>query len=195
MPDTPSFDPDLTDAHVPPAAPTPPPPSAPPGYAIVGELGRGGMGVVYDAVQTSLHRPCALKMVLGSGHAGTVALIRFLAEAEAVAAIDHPHVVRVFEFGNHAGQPFLAMEKLDGGSLADRLKRTGPLGVAEAVAMMEAVAAGVQAGHDLGIVHRDLKPANILLTSDGMPKVTDFGLAKRDGGSDLTNTHAEMGTP
>ena len=170
-------------------------PPCPPGYEIVGELGRGGMGVVYDAVQVSLHRPCALKMVLGSGHAGTVALVRFLAEAEAVAAIDHPHVVRVFEFGNHAGQPFLAMEKLDGGSLAERLKAGGPLGVAEAVVMLGQIAAGVQAGHDLGIVHRDLKPANILLTSDGTPKVTDFGLAKRDGGAGLTNTHAEMGTP
>ena len=175
--------------------PTPAPVSSPPGYEIVGELGRGGMGVVYDAVQTTINRPCALKMVLGSGHAGSVALVRFLAEAEAVAAIDHPHVVRVFEFGNHGGQPFLAMERLDGGSLADRLKATGPLPVAEAVTLLEKIAAGVQAGHDLGIVHRDLKPANILLAADGTPKVTDFGLAKRDSGSDLTSTQAMMGTP
>jgi hypothetical protein len=169
-------------------------PPCPPGYEIVGELGRGGMGVVYDARQTALNRPVALKMVLAGGHASQVALIRFLVEAEAVAAIDHPHVVRVFEFGNHDGHPFLAMERLDGGSLADRLK-AGPLPVDEAVALLEQIAAGVQAGHDLGIVHRDLKPANILLAADGTPKVTDFGLAKRDGGSDLTNTHAMMGTP
>ena len=198
MPDTATFDDaeaDRTRDHTPPAAATPAPPTAPPGYRIVGELGRGGMGVVYDAVQTTLNRPCALKMVLGSGHAGSVALIRFLAEAEAVAAIDHPHVVRVFEFGNHDGHPFLAMERLDGGSLADRLKASGPLPVADAVALLERVAAGVQAGHDLGIVHRDLKPANILLASDGTPKVTDFGLAKRDSGGDLTATNAMMGTP
>ncbi len=184
----------------PPALPAPPAPpfvaaTAPPGYAILGELGRGGMGVVYDAVQTGLNRPCALKMVLGSGHAGSVALVRFLAEAEAVAAIDHPHVVRVFEFGNHAGQPFLAMEKLDGGTLSDRLRATGALSVGAAVTLLELVAAGVQAGHDLGIVHRDLKPANILLAGDGTPKVTDFGLAKRDGGGDLTDTQAMMGSP
>ena len=199
MAETRSFDDaaDRTRDHTQPAASAPPPAvaSAPPGYRIVGELGRGGMGVVYDAVQTTLNRPCALKMVLGSGHAGSVALIRFLAEAEAVAAIDHPHVVRVFEFGNHDGHPFLAMERLDGGSLADRLKETGPLPVADAVTLLERVAAGVQAGHDLGIVHRDLKPANILLSSDGTPKVTDFGLAKRDSGGDLTATNAMMGTP
>ncbi len=193
--DSDDFDDDFP--AVPPEPPAPPfvAATAPPGYTIAGELGRGGMGVVYDAVQTSLNRPCALKMVLGSGHAGSVALVRFLAEAEAVAAIDHPHVVRVFEFGNHAGQPFLAMERLDGGSLSDRLRATGPLPVGAAVTLLELVAAGVQAGHDLGIVHRDLKPANILLASDGTPKVADFGLAKRDGGGDLTDTQAMMGSP
>jgi serine/threonine-protein kinase len=119
---------------------------------------------------------------------------RFRAEAEAVAAVDHPHVVRVYESGEHGGRPFLALEYCPGGSLADRL-RAGPLPPADAASLLAKVAAGVQAAHAAGVVHRDLKPANVLFAADGTPKVADFGLAKRAGGAELTRTRAVMGTP
>jgi hypothetical protein len=164
-----------------------------PGYTVVRELGCGGMGVVYEAVQSGLRRPVALKMLLPDRRSGGHAAVRFLAEAEAVAAVRHPHVVQVFEFGEHAGRPFLAME-LCPRSLRDVLK-AGPLSYREAARLVSKVAQGVQAAHAQQIVHRDLKPANVLLDPDGEPKVTDFGLAKRGAGSDLTRTHAVLGTP
>src|SRR5579883_687562 len=195
----------------------PPPPSAAappvvPGYEIEGELGRGGMGVVYKARQLSLNRTVALKVVHAADRLDGKSLIRFLAEAEAVASVRHPNVVQVYDFGDHNGRPFLALEFVDGGSLADRLRAAGRLAPAEAAALLAPLARGVQAAHDQGIVHRDLKPGNVLLgTRDAKadtatatwaaagspagPKVTDFGLAKRGAGSDLTRTQAVMGTP
>ncbi len=122
-------------------------------------------------------------------------MIRFLAEAEAVAAVKHPHVVQVYEYGDTGGRPFLAMEYLAGGSLADRLAQTGRFDPKAAAELVGTLAGAVQAAHDLGIVHRDLKPGNVLYDEHGQPKVTDFGLAKRTGGSDLTATQAVMGTP
>ncbi len=166
-----------------------------PSYTIVDELGRGGMGVVYKARQQKLNRTVALKMVLRGAHLTPTDRARFLAEADAVAAIKHPHVVQVFEFGEHGGQPYFAMEFLDGGSLAGRIKDAGRLPPPDAAVMVEKIARGVQAAHDLGIVHRDLKPANVLLDTAGEPKVTDFGLAKRVGGGDLTHTGVIMGSP
>lgn len=163
-----------------------------PGYEVLGELGRGGMGVVYKARQAILNRIVALKMAPQS--AGRQDLARFLTEAEAVAAVDHPHVVRVFEFGDAAGRPFLAMEFLDGGSLADHLRCAGRLDPRVAAGLVGKVSRGVQAAHDAGVVHRDLKPGNVLLDAAGEPKVADFGLAKR-GDADLTRTQAVMGTP
>ena len=153
------------------------------------------MGVVWKARQVKLNRLVALKMVLGEQRAGSKDLIRFLAEAEAVAAVKHPHVVQVYEYGDASGRPFLAMEYLPGGSLADRLERTGRLDPKAAAELVSTLAGAVQAAHDLGIVHRDLKPGNVLYDEHGQPKVTDFGLAKRAGGSDLTATQAVMGTP
>ena len=166
-----------------------------PGYDLLAPLGEGGMGVVWKARQTKLNRLVALKMVLGEQRAGSKELIRFLAEAEAVAAVKHPHVVQVYEYGEANGRPFLAMEYLPGGSLADRLERTGRLDPKAAAELVATLAGAVQAAHDLGIVHRDLKPGNVLFDEHGQPKVTDFGLAKRAGGSDLTATQAVMGTP
>ena len=178
------------------AAPVPGPddPAAPPGYVVERELGRGAMGIVYLARQTALNRPVALKMILANGPAPAANLVRFLAEAEAAAAVDHPHVVRVYDFGQHAGRPFLAMEYLSGGTLAARLE-SGPVPPREAAGLVEKVARGVAAAHALGIVHRDLKPGNVLLGERGEPKVADFGLAKRGTGGDLTHTQAVMGTP
>ncbi len=166
-----------------------------PGYDLLEPLGEGGMGVVWKARQVKLNRLVALKMVLGEQRAGSKDLIRFLAEAEAVAAVKHLHVVQVYEYGDANGRPFLAMEYLPGGSLADRLQRTGRLDSKAAAELVATLAGAVQASHDLGIVHRDLKPGNVLYDECGQPKVTDFGLAKRAGGSNLTATQAVMGTP
>ncbi|VTR96842.1 WD40 repeat domain-containing serine/threonine protein kinase [Tuwongella immobilis] len=164
-----------------------------PGYHLLGLLGRGGMGRVYHAVQQPINRPVALKMV--DQRAQTIDLVRFLAEAEAIAAIDHPSVVRIYEFGEAQGQPYLAMEYLPGGSLADRLQREGPIPSRVAGIILEKLARGIQAAHDAGIVHRDLKPANVLFDGHGQPKIVDFGLAKIDGGSNLTQAEDVLGTP
>src|SRR5262249_13101828 len=120
---------------------------------------------------------------------------RFLVEAEAVAAVRHPHVIQVFDSGESAGLPYLAMEYLDGGSLKDVLNRTPALGPRDAAELVAAVADGVNAVPEAGIVHRDLKPGNILFDEHHKPKVTDFGLAMR-GGVELTQTGVKfLGTP
>jgi serine/threonine protein kinase len=166
-----------------------------PGYALLETLGEGGMGVVYKARQKGLNRLVALKVILGGRGAGPKKLIRFLAEAEAVASIRHPNVVQVHEYGEVDGRPFLAMECLTGGSLADRLKRGGKLEPRAAAGLLAKLARAVQAAHDQGIVHRDLKPSNVLFDAADEPKVADFGLAKLGGGADLTQTESVMGTP
>jgi tetratricopeptide (TPR) repeat protein len=150
--------------------------------------------MVYLARQTGLNRTVALKMVRPDDQGGGQSVIRFLAEAEAVAAVRHPYVVQVYEYGEHAGRPFLALEYLGGGSLADRL-RAGRLDPRAAAELVGKIAAGVGAAHELGIVHRDLKPSNVLLDENGEPKVTDFGLAKRGRQVELTQTGAVLGTP
>src|SRR5947208_7487868 len=153
------------------------------------------MGVVYRARQTKLNRPVALKMVLAGGHAGPAERVRFLAEAEAIAGVQHPGIVQVYEFGTCGEQPYFALELCPGGSLAAKLAGT-PLPPQEAAALVEKIARAVQAAHDSGIVHRDLKPDNVLFAADGSPKVTDFGLARKvEGDSGLTKTGAIMGTP
>lgn len=172
-------------------------PSPPDGYEILGILGEGGMGIVYKVRQTNLNRIVALKVLLGNAPVSQREFIRFRAEAEAVAAIRHPAVVQVFESGEHAGRPFLAMEYLPGGDLANALKSMNrqEQGFYRKVAQLIAkIAMGVNAAHEQGIVHRDLKPANVMLDESGEPKVTDFGIAKRDTGADLTKTNAIMGT-
>jgi tRNA A-37 threonylcarbamoyl transferase component Bud32 len=164
-----------------------------PGFEIIGELGRGGMGVVYKARQVGLNRLVALKRVLGG--AGRAEVARFLGEAEAVATVRHPHVVQVYEFGGSDECPYLVMEYLGGGSLSGAIREAGRLTPEAAAILVEKVARGIQAAHDHGIVHRDVKPANVLFDETGEPKVTDFGLAKRDTQGDLTATNAVMGTP
>ena len=151
-----------------------------PGYVIVDELGRGGMGVVYLARQQRLGRTVALKMILAAEDDSTEAVARFLAEARLIARIKHPHIVEIYQVGDHDGRPFIELEYVAGGSLADRLRGT-PWPAIAAAGLIRSIAAGIGAAHRLGVVHRDLKPANILLTDDGTPKITDFGLAKGIG--------------
>ena len=208
-----------------------------PGYEIQHEVGRGGMGVVYKARQLSLNRPVALKMILSGAHAGATERERFRREAESVASLQNPHIVQIFEIGEANGHLYLALEFVEGGSLAQHLTG-GPWPAAEAAELVELLARAVQFAHNHDIVHRDLKPGNVLLSgvrADGkstksttpsegspaspskdgspatspsqkvaaarsgtIPKITDFGLAKRlrdTANADGTKTGAVMGTP
>jgi WD40 repeat protein len=166
-----------------------------PGFEIEAVLGRGGMGVVYRARHLALKRMVALKMILAGGHAGEADIQRFHIEAEAVARLQHPNIVQVFEVGADRGLPYCALEYVDGGSLGQKLQ-TGPLPPREAAKLVETIAGAIYLAHSRNIIHRDLKPANVLLTADGTPKVTDFGLARQlDADSGQTRTGAIMGTP
>jgi WD40 repeat protein/tRNA A-37 threonylcarbamoyl transferase component Bud32 len=166
-----------------------------PGYEIEGELGRGGMGVVYRARQVKLNRVVALKMILAGDHASDEAGVRFLAEAEAAAKLQHPGVVQVFHIAEHGGNPYIEMEYVAGGSLADRLDGV-PRPPREAAGLIEILARAIAEAHRLGIVHRDLKPGNILLTPEGAPKIADFGLAKlMNADSGMTATESILGSP
>jgi serine/threonine protein kinase/tetratricopeptide (TPR) repeat protein len=160
VPSTPRIAPTIRDFR-PPDRPRGGGPRLVAGYELLEEIGRGGMGVVYKARQVQLDRLVALKMI-GSASASREDLVRFRTEAEAVARLQHPHIVQIHEIGEHEGQPFFSLEYLDGGSL-DRLLTGKPLAHAAAAALVEKLAGAVHYAHERGIIHRDLKPANILL--------------------------------
>ena len=177
-----------------------------PGYELLGELGRGGMGVVYKARHIKLNRVVALKMILARAHASIQERLRFQIEAEAIARLQHPNIVQLHEAGEFEGLPFFSLEFCDGGSLDKLLKkqRSTP---AESAELVETLARAMHYAHLRGVVHRDLKPANILMadsTDHSTPrtlhcahfKITDFGLAKRlDTGHDMSRSGVVMGTP
>ncbi len=164
-------------------------------YAIVRELGKGGMGVVYEAFDTTLKRKVAIKMILDAARAGAEDLERFRREAQAAARVPHPGIVQVFETGEHEGKPFLVMELVEGESFEALLKReaVAPRRVAEIV---RGVAVALEHAHAHHIVHRDVKPANVLLDKEGKPHLTDFGLARDEAvTAQLTVTGDVLGTP
>jgi WD40 repeat protein len=178
------------------------------GLKIVAELGRGGMGIVYQAWQTELNRFVAVKMILSGGDATQSDLVRFRAEAEAIGRVDHPGVVHIYSLGEQEGCPYYTMEFVDGGCLAQKLAGT-PLGPRTAAELVRQVALAAHAAHLRGIIHRDLKPGNILLARSDQgirlgggataytPKIGDFGLAKifRAGIESPTLSGAILGTP
>jgi serine/threonine protein kinase len=164
-------------------------------YELVGEVARGGMGVVYRARQHGLDRLVALKMVLGTGTDQDSGQ-RFLQEARAAAALDHPNVVPIYDTGEINGRAYFTMALIDGPNLRNYAESRGTLPVPEVVALFAQVVEGVAHAHAHGIIHRDLKPANVLMDKDGRPRVTDFGLAKRTAvDSALTATGQVVGTP
>jgi eukaryotic-like serine/threonine-protein kinase len=162
-------------------------------YRIIARLGEGGMGVVYKAEDTRLGRYVALKFLshpeLDSGEIKE----RFLREAQAVAALNHPGICTIYAIEEHQGQPFIAMELVEGGTLDNRLT-AGVLPAAEAIDIVTQIASGMQEAHARGIIHRDIKPGNILITDQGRIKITDFGLARLLQDTRLTRTGTTMGT-
>jgi formylglycine-generating enzyme required for sulfatase activity len=167
-----------------------------PGYEILGILGHGGMGVVYRARQIGANRLVALKMIRAVEHASPTERLRFQIETEAVARLQHPHIVQLYEVGEVRGQPFFSLEFCDGGTLTERLKKQRPT-PRESAQLIETLARAMHYAHLRGVVHRDLKPGNVLLAgSERVAKITDFGLAKRIDAEarDVSQSGAIMGT-
>ncbi len=164
-------------------------------YTLLEELGRGGMGIVYRAIQESLGRTVAVKMLLRRDLASSADLARFRSEAEAAARLDHPGIVSILEVGEHDGLPFYSMRFIEGTTLARRLADRS-ITPRDGAALLAKVADAIQAAHGRGVLHRDLKPSNILIDTAGEPHVSDFGLAKRlEADQSVTHTGAILGTP
>ena len=163
-------------------------------YRIVERLGGGGMGVVYKAVDTRLNRTVALKFLSADQIRDADAAARFRQEAQSASALDHPNICTVFEIDEAPdGQTFIAMAHYEGETLKQRIER-GPLSVGDAVGIARQIAQGLAKAHSAGIVHRDIKPANLIVTTDGIVKILDFGIAKAPGQEELTRTGTTLGT-
>ena len=162
-------------------------------YRILGRLGAGGMGVVYRAEDLTLKRRVALKFVPPHLVDSPEIKERFLIEAQAAAALNHPNICVIYEVGEDEGRPYIAMEYVEGETLRDKVRKA-PLEPGEAVGLIDQVAAGLGEAHGQGIIHRDVKSANIMVTAKGRAKVMDFGLAKLRGGLSLTKSQTIVGT-
>ncbi len=165
-------------------------------FELLEEVGRGGMGIVYRARQQSLGREVAVKLILQGAQASELDKARFQAEVAAAARLEHPNIVSIYEVGEVDGWQFFGMKLIEGQTLAKRIAE-GPVADREAVRLVLDIARAIEYAHQRGVIHRDLKPANILVDQDGVPHVTDFGLAKHmtAGSSSLTQTGAILGTP
>jgi eukaryotic-like serine/threonine-protein kinase len=163
-------------------------------YRLVRRVATGGMGAVWEAEDTVLHRPVAVKVLAEGLAEDAAAAERFRREARAAAGLSHPNVAGVFDYGEDGRAQFLVMELIDGETLADRIRRTGPLTPEEAAAIAAEVADALGAAHEAGLVHRDVKPGNIMLTRRGDVKVMDFGIAAAQWASRLTASGTTIGT-
>ena len=165
-------------------------------YDLLEELAQGGMGIVYKARQRNLNRTVALKMLLPGRVTTDIGRTRFQAEAAAIAELDHPNIVPIYEVGEHSGRPFFSMKLIDGGTLSDLLGNNPRPSLRQLVAILAKVCRAVHFAHQRGILHRDLKPGNVLIDAAGEPFVADFGLAKRLGADEgVTVTGVILGTP
>lgn len=165
-------------------------------YRVLSELGRGGMGVVFLAEHVKLKRLAAVKMILESTAIDPDSIERFESEARAVASLKHDNVIQLYEIGTFKDKPFFALEYASGGTLSDKIREL-PLSPKDAAGTVESLARAMYVAHENGVLHRDLKPSNILMTEDGIPKITDFGLAKLiiEDDQNQTRTGTVMGTP
>ena len=164
-------------------------------YELIGEIGRGGMGVVYLARQIALDRTVALKLLLSGVYSSEAALRRFQVEAAAAAGLQHTNIVAIHDYGEHDGQPFYTMELIVGRNLA-QVSDGRPLAARRAAEILRTLADAVHYAHQRGILHRDLKPSNVLIDEQGRPRITDFGLAKRlDDETGVTLTGQMLGSP
>lgn len=165
-------------------------------YQILGQIGKGGMAFVYKAKDLTIKRIVAIKIIRTDRKLTPASLKRFDREAKFLAKLDHPNIVRLFDYGEHEGLPYFVMEYVDGDTLKKRMGQ--PIKIAEAARMLAPVARGLAFAHELGIIHRDIKPSNILITADGTPKISDFGIAKlaeSEMTMDLTGANVSVGTP
>jgi len=166
------------------------------GYRLVREIASGGMGIVFEAVDVKLKRTVAMKVIRNAHFATLGEAARFRAEMQAIAQLLHPHIVPVYDSGEVDGTPYFTMRLAEGGSLAEKLQKSGAMAEHDAIVMMIHIAQAVQHSHDRGVLHRDLKPGNILLDAEGGPLLADFGLAKQlsEGGSLITRSGLQVGT-
>ncbi|MDD1778311.1 MAG: serine/threonine protein kinase, partial [Candidatus Helarchaeota archaeon] len=162
-------------------------------YKILEKLGEGGMGIVYKARDTKLDRNVALKFLHPELTRDEEAKARFIQEAQAAAALNHPHICTIYEIDEHEGQSFIAMEFIEGDGLQEKI-RSGPLPIDVLLSLTIQIGEGLHEAHEKGIVHRDIKPGNIMLTSRGQVKILDFGLARLGAHSKLTKTDTTLGT-
>ena len=167
-------------------------------YTIVGEIGRGAMGIVYKAIDPNIGRTVAVKTIrfdiLGQGPEREIAQKRFMREAHSAGNLSHPNIVTIYDVGEDQGISYIAMEYVDGSSLEDLMHARQKFSLEEILSLIEQVAEGLEVAHKKGVVHRDIKPANILIDSENRPRIVDFGIA-RISTSTMTQTNMIMGTP